>query len=127
MKLQKISSILLELAEKTNGKPVDLSTKSKIEDLLKNQRFVSDDKVPDWLINLLQAVVDRREVEQTHFNESKLEGNAFGLLHSLEMFLNVEVEDEGEILVIDFPKIYVQTIIIWMGYTYEVIEYSQDV
>lgn len=117
----------MELAEKTNGKPVDLSTKSKIEDLLKNQRFVSDDKVPDWLINLLQAVVDRREVEQTHFNESKLEGNAFGLLHSLEMFLNVEVEDEGEILVIDFPKIYVQTIIIWMGYTYEVIEYSQDV
>ena len=104
---------------------VGIPLQSSIDGILKDSNFIEDDNVPDWILKFLQAVVSQDEIAQTRFYENKSEGDVYGLVQSFDSFLEVELDDKGEILMIDFVKIYVQATIIWMGSTYEVISYKQ--
>lgn len=124
MKKEKLQYLLVELATRANQKPVDSATERIANEMMSAHGLLNDVTIPDWFLTMIKSVVERQEVAQTEFDDSNQFGDIFGFTHSFSKFLDVEIEDEGEILMIDFPKLGTQLILIWMGNTYEVSVYD---
>lgn len=125
MKVQDMTALLVQLKESLTEAPVGAEAKQEIQSLLSSYRFKNDENVPDWLLSFLRAIVKRQETAQTSFEENEsVEGDVFGFIHDLNKLLKVTIDDEGEMMSLDFEEISTQGIIIWMGNTYEVCVYD---
>jgi len=126
LKNSTLMSLVIKLADLENNLPVDEPLKKQIYDVVYSNDLEDDEHVPPWLLDLFNAILSNKIVEETECPYDKtLYGDVINFLAELEDVVNCECIDEGEYILFNFHKIKLSLYINRMGPSYYKI-YKKD-
>ncbi|AFY83493.1 hypothetical protein [Oscillatoria acuminata] len=106
MEDSKLLEILQELVQITSGHTPSEETLEELQDVIENSDLDHPEKVPDWLLDLLSGLVEKRIISSSKQTvAAKTGGSSYNFLVELADVIDVNWLEFGEYFLMQFPAI----------------------
>jgi hypothetical protein len=111
-----------ELAVVLQGTELDPQQRQALTDLVHENELDHDESIPDWLLELLEQVRDRKPTgEWIKFTLPGLgSSDILNFIQELDQVLPMQFENQEETWLLTFPSITLEAVISFEGYCYKV-------
>ena len=122
--VQRIFNVVSSIAGKSGINADDPQFLEKVKSSIYNSFLNDESRVPVWLVQSFEAVYKKNEIPQTSFEEGKNDGDVDNFMHTIAEILKAEIQDEGEMYIVDFDLLEMQLIVMRQGSTFETVNYG---
>lgn len=118
--LNKLQQLLISLAQKQTQDKPELELQKAIQEILASNGYGSDEDVQSWLIELLDAILNKKIMSPTRFDfEEPNKGDFVNLLAEFNDLIPFDYENYGEAIQMSFDT-GIKCTISFEGDTFEV-------
>ncbi len=104
MEDSKLFEILQELVQVTSGHAASEETLEELRDVIENSDLEDPEKVPDWLLDLLSGLVEKRIIPRSPQTAAAKEGaSSHNFLVELADVIEMNWVEFGEYFLMQFP------------------------